>query len=84
MVPTSFGMVLWELITHAAPFQGMHPLQIVRAIDQGKLPEIPSNCPSPNYARLIEDCWDKDPDARPSFDAILQRLKDIEKEMNLT
>lgn len=30
----SFGMVLWELLTHEAPFSGMHPLQIVRAIDQ--------------------------------------------------
>jgi serine/threonine protein kinase len=33
----SFGMVLWELLTHEAPFAGMHPLQIVRAIDQVRL-----------------------------------------------
>ena len=76
-------MVLWELITHAAPFRGMLPIQIVWAIDQGQLPEIPSSCPSPNYSQLIEDCWQKDPEARPSFDTILQRIKCIEKELNL-
>lgn len=76
----SFGMVLWELLTHEAPFAGMHPLQIVRAIDQGKLPDIPANCPSADYAKLIEDCWEKDPDSRPGFDHILVRLEKIKKE----
>lgn len=73
-------MVLWELLTHEPPFQGMHPLQVVRAIDLGKLPDIPSNCPSPDYAQLIRDCWAKDPAERPGFDVILARLKKIEKE----
>ncbi|KAL6076589.1 Constitutive triple response 4 [Balamuthia mandrillaris] len=73
----SFGMVLWELLTHEAPFYGLHPLQIVRAIDQGKLPDIPKTCP-PDYAKLISDCWEKDPNKRPSFDEILVRLQKLE------
>eukprot|EP01090_Pellita_catalonica_P021978 TRINITY_DN8376_c0_g1_i1.p1 TRINITY_DN8376_c0_g1~~TRINITY_DN8376_c0_g1_i1.p1 ORF type:complete len:930 (+),score=157.90 TRINITY_DN8376_c0_g1_i1:46-2835(+) len=75
----SFGMVLWELVMHKAPFADMHPLQIVRAIDQGKLPDVPDDlCPDPDYAQLIRDCWASDPDDRPAFGAILERLKVIE------
>jgi len=78
----SFGMVLWELITHKAPFADMHPLQIVRAIDQGELPTIPvSLCPDPDYAQLISDSWKSDPDERPTFAQILQRLIVIEQKI---
>jgi len=77
----SFGMVLWELLTHEAPFAGMHPLQIVRAIDQATLPDIPHDCPSAEYAQLIRDCWQKDPNTRPGFDEILIRLEKIKKEV---
>jgi len=74
----SFGMVLWEMITHQAPFTGMHPLQIVRAIDKGTLPDIPANSPSPDFSQLINDCWAKEPDGRPSFAQILEKLKKME------
>eukprot|EP01088_Endostelium_zonatum_P006348 TRINITY_DN18468_c0_g1_i1.p1 TRINITY_DN18468_c0_g1~~TRINITY_DN18468_c0_g1_i1.p1 ORF type:complete len:1043 (-),score=184.05 TRINITY_DN18468_c0_g1_i1:31-3159(-) len=74
----SFGMVLWEMITHKAPFAGLHPLQIVRAIDKGSLPEIPKNSPSTDFSQLINDCWAKEPDGRPSFAEILERLKKME------
>lgn len=35
---------------------------------------IPDTCPE-WYATLIKDCWDQDPDARPSFAEIIKRLK---------
>ena len=35
---------------------------------------IPDTCPE-WYATLIRDCWDQDPDARPSFAEIIKRLK---------
>jgi hypothetical protein len=34
----------------------------------------------PAYGSLIEDCWAADPDARPSFGAILQRLRGMYSE----
>merc|ERR1719230_1521231 len=75
----SFGMVLWELITHTAPFFKMHPLQIVRAIDSGKLPEIPPSTPQ-GYAELVKQCWHTDPLLRPSFNTILEKLNAFEGE----
>jgi serine/threonine protein kinase len=76
----SFGMVLWELTTHTAPFHGMHPLQIVRAIDQNDLPDIPEDTDS-EYTQLIKDCWHSDARRRPTFITISQRLAEIEKRM---
>eukprot|EP01104_Vermistella_antarctica_P017297 TRINITY_DN6101_c0_g1_i1.p1 TRINITY_DN6101_c0_g1~~TRINITY_DN6101_c0_g1_i1.p1 ORF type:complete len:869 (+),score=173.02 TRINITY_DN6101_c0_g1_i1:217-2823(+) len=73
----SMGMVLWELITHQAPFFKMHPLQIVRAIDQGKLPAVPAGAPDA-YGRLVKDCWQSDPIQRPSFKGVVNRLQQMQ------
>jgi len=72
----SYGMVLWEIVTHEAPFANMHPLQIVRSIDQGELPPIPQTCEE-NYAKLIRSCWSMDPKNRPDFVAICKLLQHL-------
>jgi len=72
----SYGMVLWELLSHQPPFFNMHPLQIVRSIDKGELPTIPAGTP-PNFERLIQDCWNSEPKFRPDFNIILVRLKEF-------
>ena len=36
----SYGMVLCEIITHKAPFEGKNPLQVIRALDAGDRPEV--------------------------------------------
>ena len=81
----SFGINLWELLTRKIPYDGMQPMQVsVRKLckvqvammvhtHKKRLP-IPDTCPE-WYATLIKDCWDQDPDARPSFAEIIKRLK---------
>jgi hypothetical protein len=32
----------------------------------------------PRARKLIEDCWEEDPDERPRFDEIVDRLKEME------
>jgi serine/threonine protein kinase len=37
----SYGIVVWEIFTNGqVPYQGLQPLQIVRAIDEGVRPEM--------------------------------------------
>jgi len=72
----SFGMVLWEIVTHEAPFANMHPLQIVRSIDQGELPTIPNTCEE-NFTTLTRKCWSKDPQLRPDFVSICKLLRHL-------
>uniref|UniRef100_A0A453LU99 Serine-threonine/tyrosine-protein kinase catalytic domain-containing protein n=1 Tax=Aegilops tauschii subsp. strangulata TaxID=200361 RepID=A0A453LU99_AEGTS len=41
--------------------------------------EIPSNT-DPHWASIIESCWDSDPQRRPSFQELLERLQDLQKQ----
>jgi hypothetical protein len=34
-----------------------------------------------NLRKLIEDCWTADPEARPSFEDVVNRLEDMLKDM---
>ncbi len=70
----SFGMVLYEIATHRLPFGDLGPMQVILAIDTGKRPEIPPHIPD-DFALLAEDCWKPEPDDRPDFEEIVQRLQ---------
>jgi serine/threonine protein kinase len=75
----SFGMVLYELVTHHPPFQGMNPLQVVRAIDSGDLPKLPKEVDQ-DYAEVVYDCWKTEPDDRPDFENVIERLDTIRQQ----
>ncbi|OHT06574.1 hypothetical protein TRFO_25393 [Tritrichomonas foetus] len=71
----SYGIVLWEILTHEVPFRGLSPLVIAHEVtDSNCRLLIPQNCP-PKLAKLIEVCWSKDPAERPDFSAIVSALE---------
>ncbi|KAK3261116.1 Serine/threonine-protein kinase edr1 [Cymbomonas tetramitiformis] len=80
----SFGVVLWELLTREEPFKGLHPMQIMRAIDRGERPPMPIvlDCP-PSYVELLNDCWHTDPTQRPTFEQVLERLTQINADLEV-
>ncbi len=47
-----------------------------RAIMMGARPPIPEDCPG-EYRELIEWCWHQDPNARPLFPLVLEKLSGI-------
>eukprot|EP01102_Stenamoeba_stenopodia_P005757 TRINITY_DN1648_c0_g1_i1.p1 TRINITY_DN1648_c0_g1~~TRINITY_DN1648_c0_g1_i1.p1 ORF type:complete len:1101 (+),score=241.37 TRINITY_DN1648_c0_g1_i1:399-3701(+) len=70
----SYGIVLYEFFSRQVPFANMEPIQIAIAVVNGKMrPPVPNNCP-PFMAQLMQDCWDEDPDKRPSFAEILNKF----------
>jgi serine/threonine protein kinase len=78
----SFGVVLWELATLERPYDcffgnkkglSLFKEKVVLEGWRHSVAEIP--CKSTR--QLIEECWDPDPDVRPSFTRAWLSLKDI-------
>ncbi|ELR15122.1 protein kinase domain containing protein, partial [Acanthamoeba castellanii str. Neff] len=71
----SYGVVIWEVLTRQAPWQGMQPMQIAYGVvHQSMRPPIPPGT-APPLVHLMQQCWHQDPAQRPSFTEILQQLK---------
>ena len=74
----SFGINLWEIYTRQIPYNQMVPIQAAVAVmNKGLRPELPAHTP-PTYRTLVHECWDQNPNLRPSFDQILVRLGKFE------
>ena len=70
----SYGIVMWEMLTNDVPFKGMTPIQIAFKITKdNSRPEFPPNAPRP-LKSLIQKCWDRDPNKRPTFSQIYNFL----------
>ncbi|XP_009126724.1 serine/threonine/tyrosine-protein kinase HT1 [Brassica rapa] len=86
----SFGLVLWEMVAGAIPYEDMNPIQAAFAVVHKNIrPAIPEDCPAVMKA-LIEQCWSVAPDKRPEFWQIVKVLEQfrvsLEREgsLNLT
>ncbi|XP_024438846.1 serine/threonine-protein kinase EDR1 isoform X3 [Populus trichocarpa] len=75
----SFGIILWELATIRLPWSGMNPMQVVGAVGfQNRRLEIPKEV-DPLVARIIWECWQTDPNLRPSFAQLTVALKPLQR-----
>ncbi|PIN13257.1 Tyrosine kinase [Handroanthus impetiginosus] len=75
----SFGVILWELATLRVPWTEMNSMQVVGAVGfQGRNLNIPPTV-DPMVAEIISDCWNRNPQARPSFAQIISRLKCLQR-----
>lgn len=70
----SFGIVMWEVCTRLDPYQGVAPFQVVVQVATSHLrPGIPPFCPQ-EWIDLMVQCWSEDPERRPNFGEIVDRL----------
>ena len=73
----AFAFILYEIFTLETPFKGCQMMQIVAEVVKGIRPII--NDDVPDYFRdLIQRCWAEDPECRPSFEEIVDELKNGE------
>ncbi|KAJ8077721.1 hypothetical protein PM082_002154 [Marasmius tenuissimus] len=77
----SFAMTILELMTHAHPFsQYKHPPQVVVMVSNGRNPDRPTEGKvvrrglDDELWRLMTECWNRMPSARPGIKEILTRL----------
>jgi serine/threonine protein kinase len=80
----AFGLILFEILTGRPAFREKDPLQIAFAVAiDGARPEIPDFV-LPHAQELITDCWEADPDDRPTFKEIVKRLAEMEWKVTAT
>uniref|UniRef100_A0A7N0VA36 non-specific serine/threonine protein kinase n=1 Tax=Kalanchoe fedtschenkoi TaxID=63787 RepID=A0A7N0VA36_KALFE len=76
----SFGLILYEMIDGIQPFNPKSPEEASRLMClDGKRPPFKSKSRSypPDLKELIEECWDENPVARPTFSGVIVRLERI-------
>jgi hypothetical protein len=66
------AQVPWEECEH--PYQLVH-----QVVEQGRRPPLPTTCEPalavlPSVCELIQQCWHTDPEQRPAFAAVVERL----------
>uniref|UniRef100_A0A8D8PU59 ALK tyrosine kinase receptor n=4 Tax=Cacopsylla melanoneura TaxID=428564 RepID=A0A8D8PU59_9HEMI len=70
----SYGVLLWEIMSLGyMPYTGCANREVMQLVKSGGRLEPPSNCPLPIYA-IMTSCWNPDPEKRPNFGVILERL----------
>ncbi|CAK8531557.1 unnamed protein product [Lathyrus sativus] len=75
----SFGVILWELATEKIPWDTLNAMQVIGAVGfMNHRLEIPENV-DPQWASIIESCWHTDPASRPTFQELLERLKELQR-----
>jgi serine/threonine protein kinase len=73
----SYGVILWELLMNEIPWQNKSHVQVVAAIlkRQTLLTSVVRTQFPGQIFCLLEDCLNYDPDARPSFHMIKEKLE---------
>ncbi|XP_051115433.1 uncharacterized protein LOC127240674 [Andrographis paniculata] len=78
----SFGVILWELMTECVPWSNLNPLQVVGVVGfMDRRLDIPDNI-DPQVSSIISDCWKSNPEDRPSFEVIINRMTAIIQKMS--
>lgn len=55
------------------PYTGCGNRDVMQLVTSGGRLEPPNNCPGPLYGIMMQ-CWHPNPDERPNFSTILERL----------
>ncbi|XP_058397271.1 leukocyte tyrosine kinase receptor isoform X3 [Diceros bicornis minor] len=71
----SFGVLLWEIFSLGyMPYPGRTNQEVLDFVVGGGRMDPPRGCPGPVY-RIMTQCWQHQPELRPSFASILERLQ---------
>ncbi|RHZ82753.1 hypothetical protein Glove_103g12 [Diversispora epigaea] len=77
----SIGILMWEVITSEIPYgDHEHDSDLAFAIASGYRPTIYENIPL-EYATLMKQCWDANPDNRPDANIIYDKMKLLVKSL---
>ncbi|UZO04085.1 uncharacterized protein OCT59_024484 [Rhizophagus irregularis] len=73
----SIGIILWEISSGQPPFSN-EPYDVALAMEilQGLREKPISNTPE-DYIKIYSDCWNSEPDNRPTSNQVVEKLNEI-------
>ncbi|GBB84167.1 hypothetical protein RclHR1_01080023 [Rhizophagus clarus] len=72
----SMGVLLWEISSGHPPFEGMSSYSLIVQISKGRREKPFPGTPTA-YINLYTECWNDEPDNRPTIDQVVDKLKII-------
>ncbi|XP_062174578.1 uncharacterized protein LOC133879798 isoform X3 [Alnus glutinosa] len=79
----SYGVILWELATEKIPWDNLNSMQVIGAVGfMNQQLEIPKDVDQ-QWASIIESCCNRDPACRPTFQELLQKLRELQRQYAL-
>ncbi|KAL9987194.1 hypothetical protein ACROYT_G001458 [Oculina patagonica] len=85
----SYGIILHEIVTRDEPYYHLEPKDVLVKIRKRLVPPFRPDVPKDveecdnRYIRLMQQCWDNEPSARPTFTDIKTQLKTMNNRKNL-
>ncbi|GET04524.1 kinase-like domain-containing protein [Rhizophagus clarus] len=79
----SIGMLLWEISSGKLPFESeTYDAGLAMRILQGHRETVVPNT-STDYSNIYTECWNSEPDNRPTMNQVVARLKEIIMRLNI-
>ncbi|THU56962.1 hypothetical protein C4D60_Mb11t22730 [Musa balbisiana] len=76
----SYGVILWELVTEKIPWDNLNSMQVVAAVGfMNQRLHLPKDL-DPHWVSIIESCWNSEPKCRPTFQELIERFKDLQRQ----
>jgi serine/threonine protein kinase len=76
------GIVIFEIFSRGMiPYFGLSNSEAIEKIVAGQLLAKPEECPEELYD-VMKQCWQKNPNDRPTFDKLLEQLENINERYN--
>jgi serine/threonine protein kinase len=73
----SFGILLWQMARDRPPFKGLKKEEFMSSVvENGERPKLDKTWPV-GFSQLLTKCWDCDPQIRPSFAMINDKLNEL-------
>ena len=80
----AFGILLWEIATYGmSPYPGVELNEVYQLLESGYRMECPPGCPVRIYD-LMKQCWNWEPNERPSFHDIHFAMEHMFQESSIT
>ena len=72
-------MLLWETFScGSVPYPGISNNEAREKIESGYRMDAPKSCP-PEVHQIMRNCWEYEPEDRPSFEDIADQLQQLTK-----